>query len=140
MLLSGCYEEESPEREVARTATGIWVASTLFSPAEESGFDYLNWLSRAEAHEEEALHRLLDYTTLLKATAFRQHGTVLLELLSRIGDESFSKLVSEKNLEVKNAVRAALKAGAEDTRKPILRKPLSMIFPVTATVLGVPEP
>ena len=140
MLFSGCYEEESPEHEVARTATGIWVASTLFSPAEESGFEYLSWLSRAEAHEEEALHRLLDYTTLLKATAFRQHGGVLLELLSRIGDEDFSKMVSEKSFEVRSAVGLALKAGAEEARKPMLKEPLSMTFPVTATVLGVSEP
>ena len=139
MLFSGCYEEEAPEHGVARTATGIWVASTLFAPAEESGFDYLDWLSRAEAYEEEALHKLFDYTISIKGTAFRQHGTVLLELLSRIGDENFAKSISEISNETRRAIAIALKAGTEEARKPMLRKALSLSFPVTASALEVTE-
>jgi uncharacterized membrane protein len=89
---------------------GITIAAGLRQLADQRGFDYTGHLDKALKGDDAALNEIIRFSAGQDSAANAGQAQVLAALLSKLGDEDFSRKIADQPEEVKRALWASLEA------------------------------
>lgn len=72
---------------------GVSVPVKLLERSDRAGYDYTGNLHKALSQDEEALRSLLTFSNQTESAEEEAHSAVLHQILQRVGDEAFAKIV-----------------------------------------------
>ncbi|WP_299462913.1 hypothetical protein [uncultured Microscilla sp.] len=134
VVLSVCLFNPATVKDDCTQVAGIkiWKETMVF--AKDDGFPYCELLQQAVNKDQKSIRRLAFKT--FDASAGLGHGTVIVALVHKIGEETFVKAIKKLSPQNKKDVLLNLQAGLAYTSiKKYHEKPVKDVFPELARLL-----